>query len=188
MIHEVVGFIKDQLNQYLKNLSAVPEDRVVFPEGDKSEAYTFTKNAITPLLINLEEENLLRMDEPYVQVRKDGVKVNVYPDIRLNLFVLFVAHFKEYDESLKYLSYVIRYFQSNKVFTQDRTPQLASVADRLVMELVTMPFTSQNEIWNALRTTYLPSVLYKVKMVIFQDEEPKPVQIIHEPQITTVRL
>ena len=26
------------------------------------------------------------------------------------------------------------------------------------------------EVWNALRTTYLPSVLYKVKLVAFRDE------------------
>jgi hypothetical protein len=188
MIHEVVGFLKDQLNQYLKNQGAGPEDPVVFPEGDKTDAYSFSKNAITPLLINLEEENSLRMDEPYVHVRPDGVRVSVYPEIRLNLFVLFVSHFREYNESLKYLSYVIRYFQSNKVFTHDKTPQLAPVADRLVMELITMPFTSQNEIWNSLRTTYLPSVLYKVKMVVFEDEEPEPIHIVRDLSITTTRI
>jgi len=32
-----------------------------------------------------------------------------------------------------------------------------------------LPFSEQNEMWNALRTIYHPSVLYKVKMIVFRD-------------------
>jgi hypothetical protein len=39
------------------------------------------------------------------------------------------------------------------------------------MELVTSPFSEQNEVWNALRTTYHPSVMYRVRMIIPEDEK-----------------
>jgi hypothetical protein len=183
MIHEVLGFLKEQLNQYLRNQNSFQEDRVVFMNGERSETVAFPKNAITPLLINLEEENVLRQSDPYIQIRKDGSRVGVNPEIRVNLFVLFVSNFNAYEESLKYLSYIIKYFQSNRVFTHDGFPLLSENVDRLIMELVTMPFTSQNEIWNALRTTYVPSVLYKVKMIVFEDENPRVLPAMQEVNI-----
>jgi hypothetical protein len=173
MIHEVLGFLKEQLNQSLKSYDSPQEDKVVFMNGDRTDSVTFPKNSVTPLLINIEEENVMRQGDPYIQVRKDGTRVGVNPEIRINLFVLFVSSFTSYEESLKYLSAVIKFFQSNRVFTHEHSPMLTENVDRLIMELVTMPFTSQNEIWNALRTTYVPSVLYKVKMIIFEDEEPR---------------
>lgn len=185
MIHDVLGFLKEQLSQYLRNRESFHEDRVVFMDGERTDTVSFPKNAITPLLINLEEETAMRPGDPYVQVRRDGMRVGVNPEIRINLFVLFVANFSSYEESLKFLSYVIRFFQSNRVFTHESTPQLSPDIDRLIMELVTMPFTSQNEIWNALRTTYVPSVLYKVKMIVFEDEEPKALAPMEEAIVNT---
>ena len=57
--------------------------------------------------------------------------------------------------------------------------------ERLVIELVTLPFSQQNEIWSALRVAYHPSVLYKVKMVVFQDEDGATPPDIGE---TTIRI
>lgn len=187
MIHEVLGFLKEQVNQYLRSNHFADEDKVFFMRSERPDAITFPKDAITPLLINLEEENTLRPGDPYVQVRGDGTRAGINPEIRLNLFVLFVCNFNAYEESLKYLSYIIKYFQRNRLFTHESSPQLTDNVDRLVMELVTMPFTSQNEIWNALRTTYVPSVLYKVKMIVFEDEDAYALPMTRETIIQTIR-
>ena len=186
MIHEVLGFLKDQLNQYLRNRDSLQEDKVVFMNAERSETISFPKNAITPLIITLEEENTLRPDNAYLQIRADGTRVGVNPEIRLNLFVLFVCNFTAYEESLKYLSYVIKFFQSNKFFDHEGTPQLSENVDHLVVELMTMPFSNQNEIWNALRTTYVPSALYKVKMIVFEDEESRVLTSVGESVIKTL--
>lgn len=50
--------------------------------------------------------------------------------------------------------------------------KMRKMGKRNHMELVTLPFAQQNEVWNALRTSYKPSVLYKVRMLVFQPEEP----------------
>ena len=34
-----------------------------------------------------------------------------------------------------------------------------------------MPLVQQNELWNALRTSYIPSVAYRVRMLVYRDEE-----------------
>ncbi|HET7713657.1 MAG TPA: Pvc16 family protein, partial [Patescibacteria group bacterium] len=45
--------------------------------------------------------------------------------------------------------------------------------EQLIIELVTLSFSEQNEIWGALRVAYQPSALYRVKMVVFYDNEAR---------------
>jgi hypothetical protein len=94
--------------------------------------------------------------------------------------VLFVARFTQYEEALRYLSLIIRYFQNHPVSNHHEAPELSENIEQLVMELITLPFSQQNEVWNALRVTYHPSVLYKVKMIVFQDEDAVRVPEIEE--------
>jgi hypothetical protein len=179
MINNTLIFLKNILNEYLRskdgiNLEHLGEDRVVFIDGDKLEPISFKLETITLLLINLEEENTLRQADPYIRTSNDGSTVHAKPEIRLNLYVLFIAKFKQYESSLEYISDIIKFFQSNRLFTQQNSPALNEKIEKLYMELITLPFSEQNEIWNALRTTYHPSVLYKVKMLVYKDEEILP--------------
>ena len=64
-------------------------------------------------------------------------------------------------------------------------PELSENIEQLVMELVTLPFSEQNEVWSSLRVTYHPSVLYKVKMVVFQDEDAVGMPEIGEKVLRT---
>ena len=176
MIGKVLIFLKDQLNAYLDVKSGrepdeTAEELVVFVDGEKMDPIEFKLSAVSVLLISIEEEKILRSPNPYVTVDRNGTAQQVQPEIRLNLYVLFVARFKKYEEGLSYLSWVLKYFQSHRTFNQQNAPALSEEIDQLTMELVTLPFSEQNEVWNALRATYHPSILYKVKMVVFRDEE-----------------
>lgn len=178
MLNDVLVLLKNHLNTQLStSADAVDttsrEEIVVFLDGEKTEPVTFKLGAVTALLINVEEENTLRSPDPYVGIAPGGGKLKVNPEIRMNLFVLFVARYKQYELGLSYLSDIIRYFQNHRVFDHSTAPELSEDIEKLVLELVTLPFAEQNEIWNALRTTYLPSVLYKVKMVVFRDADSR---------------
>ena len=87
--------------------------------------------------------------------------------------MLFVARFKQYEEALRHLSMVIQYFQNHRVLDRHSAPDLSEDIGQLVMELITLPFSEQNEVWNALRITYHPSVLYKAKMLVFRDGDAR---------------
>ena len=193
MISEVLIFLKNHLNAHL-NVSSVlssgesTEDRVVFLDGEKMDPVTFKLGAISALLINVEQENTLRSPDPYTAVSADGTQRKVQPDIRLNLYVLFVARFKQYEQGLSYLSRIIQHFQNHRVFDNHNAPELNENVERLVIELVTLPFSEQNELWNSLRTTYHPSVLYKVKMVTLRDEEAMPTAEIKESTLLISRI
>ncbi len=171
MIDDALIFLKDRLNAHLRlGLDEIGslEDQVVFLDGENTEPLTFKLGAVTALMINIEEENILRAPNQYAQIAPDGTRRDAQPDIRLNLFVIFVARYKQYQDSLRYLSDIIRYFQANRVFDHQSAPELSDQIEQLIVELVTQPFSEQNEIWNALRIPYHPSVLYKVRMVVFR--------------------
>jgi hypothetical protein len=190
MISDVLLFLKDHLNAYLSTKSGwshetSQEDKVVFIDGENMDPISFKLGAISALLINIEEDNTLRGPDPYRRMASDGTRYKTQPEIRLNLYVLFVARFKEYEDALRYLSQIIQYFQNRRLFNQHNAPELSANIEQLVMELITLPFAEQNEVWSALRTTYHPSVLYKVKMVVFKDEETVAMPVIEETILRT---
>jgi hypothetical protein len=188
MINDALVFLKNRLNAHLKlglDPSESLEDLVVFLDGGSSEPVAFKLGAVTVLLINVEEENTLRGADRYVQQMPDGKQRKVSPEIRLNLRVLFVARFKQYEDSLSYLSKIIQFFQAHHILDHQNSPGLSPAIERLVTELVTMPLSEQNDIWSALRAPYQPSVYYKVNMVVFRSE-PEPEKPAIEEQSVQV--
>ena len=185
MICDVLLFLKNHLNTHLNVDSGLDagesaEDKVVFLDGEKMDPITFKLGSVTVLLINVEEENTMRPADLYTAVSADGTQGKAQPDVRLNLYVLFVARFRQYEQGWRYLSRIIQHFQSHRVFDSHSAPELNDNIERLIMELVTLPLTEQNELWNSLRTTYHPSVLYKVKTVVLRGEESTAVAKIKE--------
>jgi hypothetical protein len=188
VISEALLFLKDQLNVHVKSIlgaDGTRPDPVGFIDGEKMDPLTFPLGAVSILLINLEEETTLRADDPFKRSLANGTQQRVQPAIRLNLFVLCVAHYKQYPDALHALSLVVQYFQSHRLFTQANAPGLSESIERLVIELITLPFAEQNEVWSALRVAYHPSVVYKVKMVVFQDDNAVAVPEIDEQVLKT---
>jgi hypothetical protein len=171
MINEVLVLLKDKLNGYLKLKANVAEDKVTFLDGSKMEPISFPLDHVIPLLINVEEEKILRPADRFEGIVRNGIKTQINPTIRLNLSVLFVAKFTDYEQSLKFLSLVVKFFQHNPVFDQTNTPGLNPAIDKLRSELISLNNTDRNTIWSSLRTTYLPSVLYRIGLVAFADDE-----------------
>ena len=187
MIDNVLTFLKDQLNKQFTSDEGSLEEQVIFIEGQKMDPLVFKLGAVSVLLINIEEENILRSSNLYRRTNGEGANrqtQQINPDIRLNLYVLFVAKYKAYEDSLRSLSYIIQFFQHRRIFMSSDEPILDDNIERLGVELITLPFAEQNEIWNALRVTYHPSLLYKIKMIVFKDQQAEPlIQIDSEEKI-----
>ncbi len=182
MLNDVLIFLKNRLNAHLSRggkTDDAQEDQVVFLVGQSIDTLNFKLGAISAIMINFEQENTLRPPDLYARTLSNGTIQKVQPEIRLNLYVLFVAHYQQYEDSLRNLSTIIQYFQSHRLFTHQEAPELSEKIEQLAVELVTLSFSEQNEVWGSLRLPYHPSVLYKVKMAVFQDEFPKEM-----PEIT----
>ncbi|KAA3661434.1 MAG: DUF4255 domain-containing protein [Calditrichaeota bacterium] len=187
MINTILRFLKDNLNNHLKMETGASsdlsgEDKVVFIDGEKMDPVAFKSGAVSVLLINIEEEKTLRSADPYMANLPTGTQ-KVLPEIRMNLYVLFVARFQKYEDSLRNLSSIIQYFQQQRVFDHQNAPDLPDTVDQIMLETTTQSLSEQNELWGALRTSYLPSILYKVRMVVFQDRSAPKVKEIKERTI-----
>lgn len=192
MIGDVLVFLRKHLDDHLRvELGVTPDDpagdKVVFLDGDKIEPITFKLGAVSELLINVEEERVLRQPDLYARVNEDGIPQRVQPDIRLILYVLFVARFKQYESGWEHLSKIIEHFQTHRVFEPETFADLPAGIEKLVVELVTLDFAGQNEVWNALRTTYHPSILYRVKLIALRDRKPEALPQVTDPPVVDLR-
>jgi hypothetical protein len=191
LIADALEFLRGRLNTVMpRDVSgASAEDLFVYAGIEAEDAVSFPANAVSLILVRIEEDTTHRRPDPYLHVAADGVRTRVEPEIRLNLFVLVVARFPEdYRLSLHHLSRVVGYFQNHRVFNRENAPDLHERIPQLMMELVTLSFSEQNEIWSALRVAYQPSVLYRVRMVAFTDQEARPLAVTKEIIQTVVTL
>jgi hypothetical protein len=98
------------------------------------------------------------------------------PELKLNLYVLFAANFKKYEEALKYISYVLTYFQAHPAFTSVEYPALDPRIEKLTAELQSLSYEQLNQIWAFIGGKQLPSVIYKIRMVSIQSLAPRAIQ------------
>jgi Pvc16 N-terminal domain len=185
MIADILVFLKNRLNAHFSLLSGsglagAGEDQVVFIDGDqKPDSISFKLGAVSILLFNIEQDNTLRQADSFMRVANDGTSHKVNPDIIVNLYILFVAKFKDYEQGLQYLSLILRYFQANPYFDRQNAPELQAI-NHMALELNTQTTTQQNELWGVLRSSYIPSLVYKIKAVTFTDEGQLPLVDISE--------
>lgn len=175
MIHLALDFLKTELGKYLQGKCPMTptsnsNDRVDYLNLG-NDTHTMANGAVNLILINIEEERLLRPPDPYIQLNHDGVKSKVSPPVRLNLRLLFAAKFGEYEEAVKHLSFVIKYFQENPVFAGMAFPNFPTDIDKLIMELISLSQAEHNEIWSMLKLAYLPSVVYRARMLSYQADQ-----------------
>jgi hypothetical protein len=148
---------------------------------DEAGKYAFPEDALGVTLIDIDEERTFKAQLPshtYV----DGQHVVQQPELKLNLHVMFAAHFRQYDEALKYLTMVLTYFQAHAVFTPTTHPGLDARIEKVTVELESLSYEQLNQIWAFIGGRQLPSAVYRVRMVVLQDREP----IMVGPPIRTI--
>lgn len=184
MLDIALQFLMEELNTYL--LTRTGSDTVkakLTKLVDDAGKYGF-EQGIGISVINIEEERTVKEHLPehaYV----NGLHVVKPPELRLNLHVMFATNLKLYEDSLKYISYLLTFFQMNPAFTPDGFPGLDARVEKLLLELQSLNFEQLNQIWAFIGGKQLPSVIYKVRMVVL---EPDALSAIQPPisQIGTV--
>lgn len=173
MIHDVFRCLREAIVAYVQHATGVgpgeaTQDPVLFPGADKVESLDVKLGAVTMLLVNIEEDRRARPADPFRRTLANGTTVAVSAPVPLNLYILFIARFNDYLESLKHIGLVTLFFQEYRVINHENMPTLGSNIDTLTTELITTPISEDNHIWKTLSTPYHPSLLYRVKMVVVQ--------------------
>lgn len=178
MISEALVFLVGEVNNYLNaRLGPATPDRVVLGNiarladadgGAGGGGGAGTGNGVAMLtLVNMEEEKAARNPENFRRL-DDQIQYR-NPPVQLNLYGLFSAHTQTYATALEVLTYIVQCFQAQRTFSSDTHPNLNPRIGKLNVDLFNLSFEQLNHLWSTLGGKYLPSVLYKIRLVRIED-------------------
>lgn len=185
MIYKALTCITEELNEYFKNKLNISEEKIIL-SGLMNMDGTIAvsgENKIVVTLVNLEKETAHRIPSKSSSSALGGQN----PPLQMNIYVLFSAYFSSnnYSESLQFISFIIAYFQSKNVFTKSNTPKMDSSLEKLSLEISDLSADSLSNMWSSLGAKYMPSVLYKIRMLTFDEStvrefRPKVLKTHHQ--------
>ena len=189
MINSAILHLTNYLNQYLKRTFDLNEDIVALSnivEQDGTVATNVT-NKLVVCLVNIEKDST-SVNLPKRGMMPSDKAVMGYPPVHLNLYLMFAAHFSgnNYSEALKFLSHTISFFQRNPVFDHQNTPDLDRRIHQLALDIENLNARDLSSLWSILSGKYLPSILYKVRMLSFAADDIKaqiPVSKAPQPSV-----
>lgn len=159
MIQEALSCLVDEINGYFRSRLKINEDKVVLSgimNADGTSAIR-GENKVLVTLVNIEKDS----------VTQNSPVPHTSLPLNINLYILFSACFAaaNYPEALRFLSFVMGYLQQKNVFNRANTPQLDGGIEKLVFEMENLTIERMNNVWGALGAKYMPSVIYKMRML-----------------------
>jgi hypothetical protein len=196
MINAALDFFSKEINGYLNHVANTTDDEFIVVSSIVSDGkLAIPDKTMGITLMNIEEDRALKDQRVSVKNMFGDIETR-NPDIYLNLYVLISANFNsaetesptlDYLEGLKRLSQVIAFFQGKNVFTQANSPLLATIdknIERLSAELFSFNFEQMNHFWSIIGHSYLPSVLYKIRVITVQEN----VQLVPDGLVENILL
>jgi hypothetical protein len=186
MIFSALEAVTNRLNGFIRARYRNNEDLVELSnilEQDGSLTLKETNKLIVSL-VNIEREPLLNGYPRHYDKSAGGRKTGA-PPLSINLYLIFIAlsSGQHYPNALKLLSSVIEFFQSNGVLDHQNTPQLDSSIEKLTVEMVNIDIQTLSQLWGALGCKYMPSVVYKVRMLTIDLAEIRgTIPAVKEPE------
>jgi len=178
MIDKALKFLTEEMNIYLdlQNGGNLGDQLIVLTNvANDSGGWAIPSQKLGVSLINIEEEKVFKEQQTNFR-NPDGEFEQYNPEIKLNLYMLVCANFvsengdDKYEQGLKQLSRVVSCFQGKNVFTPDNSPAMDPDMKKLIVELYSYSFEQQYNFWTILGAKYLPSVLYKVRLLAYQEK------------------
>lgn len=163
-----------QLNQFMKRTYDLNEDIAVVSnliEADGSVG-SHANNKLVLLLTNIEKDTVPQSGRSSFRGGDGRAFVSSTP-LYLNLYVMLAANFSgnNYAEALKFISIAISFFQRQSVFDHQSTPDLDRRIEKLILDIENLKIQDLSNLWGLLGGKYLPSVLYRVRMVTFSPDD-----------------
>lgn len=177
VIDSALIMLVSELNNYFLAGSGGTEKVIAANLLSQNGALTSGVNGKVVLsLVNIEEDRLSRSLNNYRQLPNGQVE-KINPEVKINLYLLFTAcpvsdtAGTMFTDSLENLSRVIGFFQTKHFFDHQNTPSMDSRIEKIVMETYSLTFEQQNHLWGAMGAKYMPSMMYKARVVRIQEEE-----------------
>lgn len=174
MIDAAINLLATQLNDALKLNSNVAHNiaRASNLFEQNGNVVADIDNTVVLFLVNVVKDTF-----PYTHAAERGGASVRYaegrPAVHLSLSVMVAANFsgRHYTDALKYLSQAINYFRQNPVFDRRSVPDMDGRIERLLLDIENLGITDLSNLWGILGGKYVPSILYKVRMITFDAQE-----------------
>jgi hypothetical protein len=169
MIDKTLLFLAGELNGFLGARFPSHEEHAVVCGlgGTEGGAQSRIDNRLVLSLVNVEREALAGMAGT---VPRGGGYAARSPALHLNLYVLLSASYPQnYPQALQLLGTALGYFQARQAYDAHSGPDFPRELDKLQLELVNLSIQELNNLWAIMGAKYLPSALYKLRMLTIQE-------------------
>lgn len=173
-MNRAVKFLVTELNHYIQLKTGEKDIVIATKLMNSGGEVAFMGKKIGCVLVNVEEERIMKAQSA-IPTPMAGSSGRLNPEIKLNLYLLFAVNPEDddqdkYYDSLENLTHVVKFFQSKNQFNLENSPTLDPELQYLRLELYSLPIEQQNYLWGSLGTHYLPSVLFRVRLLRIQEE------------------
>ncbi|WP_185231385.1 DUF4255 domain-containing protein [Teredinibacter franksiae] len=180
MIGDAIAYIRREVRDYLG---------VTDTEVSSGPLHDLSGRDLNPgvriALVNVGAEPTLR-NTSHVKRSLSGQNQYLEPPVFVNCHLMFAFDFSSYQSNLIRLSDTIEFFQQKPFFEPENArvenPFPAGLG-RLVFDMCSMDFEQLNHLWGILGGAYIPSVLYKVRLIRLQAGTA-----IDGPEVTSIQV
>jgi hypothetical protein len=177
MIHQVLKFLAEQLNAYIrqqkKTESDITDPYVILQNISRlDDDLLKTTNKIVISLINISEETTMKNNPDYISVRNNQVTYK-NPPVNLNLYIMITSFMTNYENALIYLSHALTFFQGKFSFTlKNSTTEVEGLPDdfHIILDMNNLGFEQLNYVWSTFGGKQHPFVCYKVRLLKIERE------------------
>ena len=161
-------FISAEISDFTGN--TILENNLVWSNIiDQDGTVAAPANSIAITLVKIEKESVVNKSNTIYKDNKYGFPT---PSLNINLFLQFAAYNNDYGEALKQLGYILSYFQSYPVLTKQNAKHFTEPGiDKLIFEIVNYSHQELSNLWSQLGAKYIPSVVYKMRMIIIDESK-----------------
>ncbi len=169
MIQKVLTYLGVELGAELG--ISDPAELVVGAVRSLDPSDNSNRGKVAISLVNVIEESTLRNTSHHIRVGDQSFYKE--PPVHLNLYVLFSFETSAYATALDHLSKTVELFQRKKIHSTENEFAANSFPpglERLSFDLYSMKFDELNHMWGVLGADYLPSLVYRVRLVRIQND------------------
>ncbi|HYG51033.1 MAG TPA: DUF4255 domain-containing protein [Flavobacteriales bacterium] len=174
MIGKALQFTQSILDQFLRNRFGLDESIVILNNivDSTGSPPSENQNKVVLSLINIEKETL----KPFYnknQRHSNGLFADSNPSERYNLDLLVSANFEDYHETLKFLGASMLFFQVNPCLDSGSSGEIPAGTNKLEFDIEKLTYHQMHSLWTAMGAKYQPSVIYKMRLITLQGNEPE---------------
>jgi len=193
ILNTTLVFLKEKVKDYDGGSTDIVEITNIATLNDGDDFLESTVPIVLSI-VNIEEDRVARNPNLYIKntdPNLTSINKHTNPAQHLNISLLFTAYDKDrskYLDGISKLEHVIRCFQEKHVFYIDDdgnevpSPETEN-HHKLILDIESLKISELNQLWSVLGNKYMPSVLYKMRLITIQNETLTEVGVIEKVKI-----